>query len=103
MQGLFKVNVWFFIALFAHIIILEFASWWLLWYFGNTWTTWILAAVLLTTSQAQTGWLQHDFGHHTVFNSTKLNHFFHDITIGFMKVQLVWYNDTCIFLLYNNM
>ena len=38
--------------------------------------------------QAQAGWLQHDFGHHTVFNSTRLNHFFHDITIGFLKVHM---------------
>ena len=85
-QGMFKVQVWFFVALFAHIMALQVLAWWVLWYFGNNWITWLVSAVLLTTGQAQAGWLQHDFGHHTVFNNTKLNHFFHDITIGLMKV-----------------
>lgn len=87
-QGYFKVNPWFFVALIAHIIFFQVAAWWVLWYFGNSWTTWLIAAVCVTTAQAQGGWLQHDFGHHTVFNSTKLNHIFHDITIGLMKVIL---------------
>lgn len=88
MQGLFKPNVPFFIALFLHICFLYVAAWWVLWYFGNSWTTWLLSAVLMTTSQAQAGWLQHDFGHHSVFNSAKLNHMVHDITICLMKVSV---------------
>jgi fatty acid desaturase 2 (delta-6 desaturase) len=84
---MFKVQAWFFVALFAHIFALHILAWWVLWYFGNNWITWTVSACLVTTSQAQAGWLQHDFGHHTVFNSTKLNHYFHDISIGLMKVS----------------
>lgn len=84
---MFKVQVSFFVALFAHIFAMHLLGWWLLWYFGNNWLTWLASACLITASQAQAGWLQHDFGHHTVFNSTKLNHIFHDITIGLMKVR----------------
>lgn len=83
---MFRVNVLFFVGLFAHIIAMHVLGWWVLWRYGNTWATWLISAVLVAASQAQAGWLQHDFGHHTVFNSTKLNHILHDITIGLMKV-----------------
>ena len=93
LQGYFKVNPWFFVAMFAHIFFFQVAAWWVLWYFGNSWITWIISAVCVVTAQAQAGWLQHDFGHHTVFNSTRLNHLFHDISIGLMKVtSLVHYS-----------
>lgn len=92
-EGMFKVKPWFFVAHFLHIIAFYVSSWWVLWYFGNNWWTWMVSAFLLTVSQAQSGWLQHDFGHHTVFNSTKLNHLLHDITIGLMKgVSGFWWN-----------
>lgn len=92
-KGYFKVNPWFFVALFAHILFFQVAAWWVLWYFGNSWITWIISAVCVITAQAQAGWLQHDFGHHTVFNSTRLNHIFHDISIGLMKgVSSFWWN-----------
>lgn len=86
LQGFFKPSVPFFIAHFLHIYFFFFATWGVLWYFGNTWATWLIAAVFMTTCQAQSGWLQHDFGHLSVFNSSKLNHAVHDITIGLMKV-----------------
>lgn len=44
----------------------------------------------MTTCQAQSGWLQHDFGHLSVFNSTTLNHAVHDLTIGLMKVRYMF-------------
>ena len=37
--------------------------------------------------QAQAGWLQHDFGHLSVFNSRKLNHIAHHLVIGHIKVS----------------
>lgn len=83
---MFKVNPWFFVAHFAHIIAAHILAVWILWYFGNNWLTWMASALLMVVGQAQAGWLQHDFGHHTVFNSTKLNHLFHDITISLFKV-----------------
>lgn len=46
--------------------------------------------------QAQTGWLQHDFGHLSVFKKSKWDHFFHYLTIGIIKVTIaspmsLWY------------
>lgn len=86
---MFKVKSWFFAALFAHIFAIHFLAWWVLWYFGNNWLTWMVSACLVVTSQAQSGWLQHDFGHHTVFNTTKYNHILHDVSIGLMKVYFI--------------
>ena len=36
--------------------------------------------------KAQAGWLQHDFGHLSVFKSTKLDHLWHNIVISTIKV-----------------
>ena len=36
--------------------------------------------------QAQAGWLQHDFGHLSVFKSRTLNHIAHHFLIGHLKV-----------------
>ena len=52
MQGLFKVKPWYFVALFAHIVLLDVAAWFTLRYFGNSWGSWLATAVMLTTSQA---------------------------------------------------
>jgi len=35
--------------------------------------------------KAQTGWSQHDYGHLSVFRSSKMNRFFHLIFIGVIK------------------
>ena len=45
------------------------------------------------TLQAQAGWLQHDFGHHTVFSDNRFNRAVHHIIIGLMKgVSSFWWN-----------
>lgn len=36
--------------------------------------------------QSQVGWLQHDFGHLSVFKASWLDHLFHFLTIGCIKV-----------------
>ena len=38
---------------------------------------WWTGVLLLTTVQIQAGWLQHDFGHLSVFKSSRLNHIAH--------------------------
>lgn len=85
-QGMFKVNPTFVVAMFAHAIFFEAAAWFLLWYIGNTWTAWIISAMLFATGQIQQGWLQHDFLHGSIFNSRKVNRFFHDINLGLLQV-----------------
>lgn len=37
--------------------------------------------------QAQAGWLQHDFGHLSVFSESKWNHWVHKFVIGHLKVS----------------
>ena len=86
LQGMFKTDPWFFVTQFAHVIVLHFTAWWVLWNFGNNWLTWLVSVCMVVISQAQVGWLQHDFGHLSVFNSTRLNHLVHYITMGLMKV-----------------
>lgn len=36
--------------------------------------------------QSQAGWLQHDFGHLSVFKSSRWNHWVHKFVIGHLKV-----------------
>lgn len=85
-QGMFKVNPIFVMAMFAHAIFFEAAAWFLLWYIGNTWTTWIISAMLFATGQIQQGWLEHDLVHGSIFNSRKVNRFFNDISLGLLQV-----------------
>jgi len=50
--------------------------------------------MLLVTAQAQAGWLQHDFGHLSVFKSNKMNHFMHHIVLSIIKgVPCAWWNS----------
>ena len=86
---MFKVSPVFMLVWVIHSMLLEGTAWWLLYYFGNTWTTWILSALLFAAGQVQYGWLQHDLLHGTVFNSTKINHFLHDVNLGFMQVLAI--------------
>lgn len=39
--------------------------------------------------QAQAGWLQHDFGHLSVFGQSKWNHWIHKFVIGHLKVSFM--------------
>jgi len=93
-KGFLKANPWFYLAHFAHIIALEFLALAILYYFGNSWSTWLLAAVIMTCSQNQAGWLQHDFGHLTVvFQNSFWNHFIHHFLMEFLKgTSSSWWN-----------
>ncbi|CAD5118501.1 DgyrCDS7196 [Dimorphilus gyrociliatus] len=90
---LFKVQPIFYLLHFLHIIGIECVAWYLLWQFGDCWPVWLVSAGLLATAQAQAGWTQHDYGHLSVFNNFKLNHLFHQITIGHLKgASSHWWN-----------
>lgn len=39
--------------------------------------------------QSQAGWLQHDFGHLSVFKKSAWNHILHKFVIGHLKVSLL--------------
>ncbi|XP_078076708.1 acyl-CoA 6-desaturase-like [Mustelus asterias] len=82
---LFKPDVVFFSLYLGHLFVLEFLGWLTLSYFGTGWIPTLLTALILATSQAQSGWLQHDFGHLSVFRRSRWNHLLHKFLIGHMK------------------
>lgn len=92
-MNLFETRPAFFIAQFAHIVGLEALAWLLLYSYSATWPVYLLAASLIIVSQAQAGWSQHDYGHLSVFKSTRANHLMHRITIGLIKGAAAgWWN-----------
>ncbi|KAM6358917.1 acyl-CoA (8-3)-desaturase-like isoform 3-T3 [Alca torda] len=87
-MGLLNPNRAFFILYLCHILLLDVAAWLTLWYFGASTVPFLFSAVLLGTVQAQAGWLQHDFGHLSVFSKSKWNHWVHKFVIGHLKVGI---------------
>ncbi|KAL2093773.1 hypothetical protein ACEWY4_011085 [Coilia grayii] len=92
-RGLFRADPLFFSLCLGHILLLEALALLLVWAYGTGWTTTIICAVLLATSQSQAGWLQHDFGHLSVFKKSKWNHLLHKFVIGHLKgASANWWN-----------
>ncbi|NXU84895.1 FADS2 desaturase, partial [Xiphorhynchus elegans] len=92
-MDLFRASPWFFSLYLGHIIALEVLAWLLVSYLGTGWIPTLLLACILTTSQAQAGWLQHDFGHLSVFKKSSWNHILHKFVIGHLKgASANWWN-----------
>ena len=92
-QGFYKVKWWFYVGMLAHILALEAISWSIMSYFGPSWPIIFLCGAILATAQAQAGWLQHDFGHLSVFKNSKWNHLMHSFVIGHLKAaSRTWWN-----------
>uniref|UniRef100_A0A4W2C7R9 Acyl-CoA 6-desaturase n=1 Tax=Bos indicus x Bos taurus TaxID=30522 RepID=A0A4W2C7R9_BOBOX len=92
-MNLFKSNQLFFLLHLAHIIAMESIAWFTLFYFGNGWIPTIITAFVLATSQAQAGWLQHDYGHLSVYKKSMWNHIVHKFVIGHLKgASANWWN-----------
>uniref|UniRef100_A0A8C4XSZ0 Cytochrome b5 heme-binding domain-containing protein n=1 Tax=Falco tinnunculus TaxID=100819 RepID=A0A8C4XSZ0_FALTI len=92
-MGLLNPNRTFFILHLCHILVLDVAAWLTIWYFGASTVPFLFSAVLLGTVQAQAGWLQHDFGHLSVFSKPKWNHWVHKFVIGHLKgAPASWWN-----------
>ncbi|XP_061465822.1 acyl-CoA (8-3)-desaturase-like [Rhineura floridana] len=90
---LLKPNTYFFMAFLFHIIILEVASWLTLLYFGTSLLPIIVSLVLLTISQVQASWLQHDLGHLSVFQKPKWNHLLHKLVMcHIVGASANWWN-----------
>uniref|UniRef100_A0A7M4EIS7 Fatty acid desaturase 1-like n=1 Tax=Crocodylus porosus TaxID=8502 RepID=A0A7M4EIS7_CROPO len=86
--GLLKPNYLFFALHLFHILLMDIAAWLTLWYFGSSLVPFLFCALLLGTVQAQAGWLQHDFGHLSVFSKSKWNHVVHKFVIGHLKLGM---------------
>ncbi|NXW54253.1 FADS2 desaturase, partial [Eurystomus gularis] len=92
-MNLFRASPLFFSLYLGHIIVMEVLAWLMVLYFGTGWITTLILACILTTSQAQAGWLQHDFGHLSVFKKSSWNHIVHKFVIGHLKgASANWWN-----------
>ncbi|XP_017588473.1 PREDICTED: fatty acid desaturase 1 [Corvus brachyrhynchos] len=92
-MGLLQPNHAFFFLYLCHILVLDVAAWLIIWYFGASLVPFLFSAVLLGTVQAQAGWLQHDFGHLSVFSKSRWNHWVHKFVIGHLKgAPASWWN-----------
>nr|AWC67986.1 fatty acid desaturase 6 [Sinonovacula constricta] len=92
-NNLLRVNPLFYVAHLVSILMLEVLGYYILTGYGTTWLPYMLACACFVISQAQAGWLQHDFGHLSVFNSRKLNHIAHHLIIGHLKgASSHWWN-----------
>ncbi|XP_014648318.1 PREDICTED: fatty acid desaturase 2-like protein FADS2P1 [Ceratotherium simum simum] len=84
-MNMFNTNLGFFFLHLAQILILEALAWLMLWYFGSGWPITIFISFLLTISQAQSSFLQHDAGHLSIFKQSKWNHLMHKFVMGHLK------------------
>ncbi|KAM6937416.1 acyl-CoA Delta-4 desaturase-like [Xenentodon cancila] len=92
-EGLFQAKPLFFCLHLGHILLLEALALLTVWLWGTSLIPTLLCAVMLTTAQAQAGWLQHDFGHLSVFKKSKWNHLVHKFVIGHLKgASANWWN-----------
>ncbi|XP_036390751.1 acyl-CoA (8-3)-desaturase-like [Megalops cyprinoides] len=91
--GLLRPRPLFFAGTLLHILLLDLAAWLTLHLGGTHWGPFLITAVLLATVQAQAGWLQHDFGHLSVFETSRWNHWLHRFVIGHLKgAPASWWN-----------
>ncbi|KAL8603582.1 hypothetical protein ACOMHN_022534 [Nucella lapillus] len=93
-MGLFKPSYTFFFLHLVHILAFEVAAYLVMRQFGTGWIPWIISLLCATVVQAQTGWLQHDLGHLSVFkNKGNMDHFLHYFTMGCLKgASPHWWN-----------
>ncbi|KAK3082930.1 hypothetical protein FSP39_009282 [Pinctada imbricata] len=92
-MDLFKPSYLFYAVHLGHILLMEVLAYVTLYYFGTGWIPFLVSVLLYSTVQAQTGWLQHDFGHLSVFKNSAIDHFIHFFTMGFTKgASPSWWN-----------
>lgn len=112
-DGLFRAQPLFFCLHLGHILLLEALAWLIIWLWGTSWTLTFLCSIMLAVAQvtrtllsqsqillqtntktpasllllqSQAGWLQHDFGHLSVFKKSSWNHMLQKFVIGHLKV-----------------
>uniref|UniRef100_A0A452UVT1 Fatty acid desaturase 2-like protein FADS2P1 n=1 Tax=Ursus maritimus TaxID=29073 RepID=A0A452UVT1_URSMA len=92
-MNMFKANWVFFFLHLAHILILETLAWLIVWHFGNGWLVTIFISFLLTISQMQSAFLQHDAGHCSMFTNPKWNHLMQKFLMSHLKgLSTKWWN-----------
>ncbi|XP_036282422.1 fatty acid desaturase 2-like protein FADS2B isoform X8 [Pipistrellus kuhlii] len=92
-MNMFSASLGFFSLHLIQILILEVLAWLMLWHFGNGWPITICISFLLTISQAQSSFLQHDTGHLSIFKKSKWNHLMHRFVMCHLKgLSVKWWN-----------
>uniref|UniRef100_A0A8C8YIB4 Cytochrome b5 heme-binding domain-containing protein n=1 Tax=Prolemur simus TaxID=1328070 RepID=A0A8C8YIB4_PROSS len=92
-MNMFDANLVFFFLHLAQILILEVLAWLTLYQFGSGWRVTIFITFLLIISQAQSGFLQHDAGHLSIFKKSKWNHLLHKFLMCHLKgLSGNWWN-----------
>ncbi|XP_049636759.1 fatty acid desaturase 2-like protein FADS2B [Suncus etruscus] len=90
---MFDANLVFYFLHFIQILFLEVLAWLMLWHFGTGWPNTILISLILTISQAQSSFLQHDIGHLSVFKKSRWNHLMHKFVMCHLKgLSTNWWN-----------
>ncbi|XP_072494723.1 fatty acid desaturase 2-like protein FADS2B isoform X1 [Notamacropus eugenii] len=92
-QKLLEPSLLFFFMHLIQILFLEVCVWFILRSFGNGWLITLLISFLLTVSQAQASFLQHDTGHLSIFKKSRWNHLMHYFVMGHLKgMSAKWWN-----------
>uniref|UniRef100_A0A8D2QPY7 Cytochrome b5 heme-binding domain-containing protein n=1 Tax=Zosterops lateralis melanops TaxID=1220523 RepID=A0A8D2QPY7_ZOSLA len=92
-MGLLRPNHFFFFLIFLHLLVLDAASWLVVWYFGVSLVPFLAGMMLFTTAQIQMGWFQHDLGHCSVFRKPKWNRLLQIVMINMLKgLPASWWN-----------
>ncbi|NXK21196.1 FADS1 desaturase, partial [Arenaria interpres] len=92
-MGLLRPNYTFFFLIFLHLLVLDAASWLVVWYFGISLVPFLVGMAFFTIAQIQMGWFQHDLGHCSVFRKPKWNRLLQIIVINVLKgLPASWWN-----------
>jgi fatty acid desaturase len=91
--GYFRPSPTFYILIMAHVLLFDALGWWTMYAFGTGWLPLIVSICLLATAQIQAGWAQHDYGHMSVFNNSRYNHWAQIFLLNFIKgASSDWWN-----------
>uniref|UniRef100_A0A8C0FVQ8 Fatty acid desaturase domain-containing protein n=1 Tax=Bubo bubo TaxID=30461 RepID=A0A8C0FVQ8_BUBBB len=92
-MGLLRPNYTFFFLIFLHIMVLDAASWLVVWYFGISLLPFMVGMAFFIVAQIQMGWFQHDLGHCSVFRKPKWNRLLQIVVISVLKgLPASWWN-----------
>ncbi|NXW00106.1 FADS1 desaturase, partial [Fregetta grallaria] len=92
-MGLLRPNYIFFFLIFLHLLVLDAASWLVVWYFGISLVPFLVGMAFFTIAQIQMSWFQHDLGHCSVFRKPKWNRLLQIVVINVLKgLPASWWN-----------
>ncbi|XP_069108209.1 acyl-CoA 6-desaturase-like [Argopecten irradians] len=91
-KGYFKPSYTFFLMMMVQLCVLEVLSYMVMAYFGTGWLPYLVSLLCSVILQAQASWIQHDFGHFSMFRS-KLDHVVQNYVMGIVKgISPSWWN-----------